>query len=106
MADEDVYMAKLAEQAERYEEMVEYMKKVATAASDDLSLEVCHSSAAGDIFAAAARTHRSARPPRPSAPDPLRARTHRAPSGAQSALGRLQERRGRAPRIAADHQLD
>ncbi|EOD27649.1 14-3-3 protein [Emiliania huxleyi CCMP1516] len=39
MADEDVYMAKLAEQAERYEEMVEYMKKVATAASDDLSLE-------------------------------------------------------------------
>ena len=35
----DVYMAKLAEQAERYEEMVEYMKAVATAATDDLSLE-------------------------------------------------------------------
>ena len=34
-------MAKLAEQAERYEEMVEYMKAVATAspASEDLSLE-------------------------------------------------------------------
>jgi len=32
-------MAKLAEQAERYEEMVEYMKLVATNASEDLSLE-------------------------------------------------------------------
>ena len=32
-------MAKLAEQAERYEEMVEYMKKVATNAASDLSLE-------------------------------------------------------------------
>ena len=39
MADENIYMAKLAEQAERYEEMVEYMKAVATAATDDLSLE-------------------------------------------------------------------
>uniref|UniRef100_A0A7S0LSW2 14-3-3 domain-containing protein n=1 Tax=Coccolithus braarudii TaxID=221442 RepID=A0A7S0LSW2_9EUKA len=39
--DQNVYMAKLAEQAERYEEMVEYMKKVATNVppSDDLSLE-------------------------------------------------------------------
>jgi 14-3-3 protein epsilon len=36
---DDVYMAKLAEQAERYDEMVEYMKKVAQAASNDLSLE-------------------------------------------------------------------
>jgi len=36
---DDVYMAKLAEQAERYDEMVEYMKKVAQAASADLSLE-------------------------------------------------------------------
>merc|ERR1712216_436681 len=38
----DVYMAKLAEQAERYEEMVEYMKKVATSTSGDadLTLEV------------------------------------------------------------------
>jgi 14-3-3 protein epsilon len=35
----DVYMAKLAEQAERYEEMVEYMKKVAQASKEDLSLE-------------------------------------------------------------------
>jgi 14-3-3 protein epsilon len=35
----DVYMAKLAEQAERYEEMVEYMKKVAQASGEDLSLE-------------------------------------------------------------------
>jgi len=35
----DVYMAKLAEQAERYEEMVEYMKKVAIASDTDLSLE-------------------------------------------------------------------
>ena len=32
-------MAKLAEQAERYEEMVEYMKKVAQASAPDLSLE-------------------------------------------------------------------
>jgi len=32
-------MAKLSEQAERYDEMVEYMKKVAESASDDLSLE-------------------------------------------------------------------
>ena len=40
MGDRDnVYMAKLAEQAERYEEMVEYMKEVAKEASDDLSLE-------------------------------------------------------------------
>jgi len=36
---EDAYMAKLAEQAERYDEMVEYMKKVANAAPADLSLE-------------------------------------------------------------------
>ena len=35
----DVYMAKLAEQAERYDEMVEYMKSVAEASSADLSLE-------------------------------------------------------------------
>ena len=35
MSDDDVYMAKLAEQAERYEEMVEYMKKVSLAATDD-----------------------------------------------------------------------
>jgi len=34
-----VYMAKLAEQAERYEEMVEYMKSVAQGQVDDLSLE-------------------------------------------------------------------
>ena len=42
MGDKDnVYMAKLAEQAERYEEMVEYMKSVAntTDMGDDLSLE-------------------------------------------------------------------
>jgi len=38
-SDENVYMAKLAEQAERYEEMVEYMKKVAQDATSDLSLE-------------------------------------------------------------------
>merc|ERR1719421_871906 len=38
---DDVYMAKLAEQAERYEEMVDYMKKVAECPSgeEDLSLE-------------------------------------------------------------------
>merc|ERR1712032_772196 len=35
----DVYMAKLAEQAERYEEMVEYMKLVCQNAPSDLSLE-------------------------------------------------------------------
>ena len=37
--DNDVYMAKLAEQAERYDEMVEYMKKVASTSETDLSLE-------------------------------------------------------------------
>ena len=39
MENENVYMAKLAEQAERYDEMVEYMKKVATTSTSDLSLE-------------------------------------------------------------------
>jgi 14-3-3 protein epsilon len=34
-----VYMAKLAEQAERYEEMVEYMKQLAEIADTDLTLE-------------------------------------------------------------------
>ena len=40
-SEDNVYMAKLAEQAERYEEMVEYMKVVATSCvnSQDLSLE-------------------------------------------------------------------
>ncbi|KAL5992534.1 14-3-3 protein 6 [Asimina triloba] len=39
--EENVYMAKLAEQAERYEEMVEFMEKVAAATvdSDELSVE-------------------------------------------------------------------
>ncbi|XP_047321800.1 14-3-3 protein 2-like [Impatiens glandulifera] len=39
--EENVYMAKLAEQAERYEEMVEFMEKVANASaeSDELSIE-------------------------------------------------------------------
>jgi len=36
---ENVYMAKLAEQAERYDEMVTFMKNATTAATDDLSLE-------------------------------------------------------------------
>jgi len=36
---DNVYMAKLAEQAERYEEMVEYMKQVAKDSPEDLSLE-------------------------------------------------------------------
>eukprot|EP00742_Colponemidia_sp_Colp-10_P000185 GILJ01000208.1.p1 GENE.GILJ01000208.1~~GILJ01000208.1.p1 ORF type:complete len:275 (+),score=51.05 GILJ01000208.1:75-827(+) len=36
--DEHVYMAKLAEQAERYEDMVDYMKKVATM-DNELSVE-------------------------------------------------------------------
>merc|ERR1711976_619336 len=36
--DENVYMAKLAEQAERYDEMVEFMKKVASD-EGDLSVE-------------------------------------------------------------------
>jgi len=35
----NVYMAKVAEQAERYEEMVEYMKKVAEEAEDELTVE-------------------------------------------------------------------
>jgi len=39
MAEDDVYMAKLAEQAERYEEMVQYMKSATTVASQDLTLE-------------------------------------------------------------------
>ena len=38
-SEENVYMAKLAEQAERYDEMVEYMKEVAKSAPEDLSLE-------------------------------------------------------------------
>merc|ERR1712110_820432 len=39
-AEDNVYMAKLAEQAERYEEMVTYMKGVAQCdKADDLSLE-------------------------------------------------------------------
>lgn len=39
--EENVYMAKLAEQAERYEEMVEFMEKVsgALSGSDELSVE-------------------------------------------------------------------
>ncbi|XP_062195775.1 14-3-3-like protein GF14-C [Phragmites australis] len=38
--EENVYMAKLAEQAERYEEMVEYMEKVAkTVDSEELTVE-------------------------------------------------------------------
>jgi len=39
MSSDDVYMAKLAEQAERYDEMVDYMKAVANKATVDLSLE-------------------------------------------------------------------
>jgi 14-3-3 protein epsilon len=39
VANGQVYMAKLAEQAERYEEMVEYMKLVAKNTSEDLTLE-------------------------------------------------------------------
>ncbi|CAO2830600.1 unnamed protein product [Amaranthus hypochondriacus] len=38
--DENVYMAKLAEQAERYEEMVEFMEKVVSAASEGEELTV------------------------------------------------------------------
>ncbi|KAL1308883.1 hypothetical protein HN51_050925 [Arachis hypogaea] len=38
--EEFVYMAKLAEQAERYEEMVEYMEKVSAAATDGEELSV------------------------------------------------------------------
>lgn len=37
--DHSVYMAKLAEQAERYDEMAEYMKKVVTGTTDELSVE-------------------------------------------------------------------
>jgi 14-3-3 protein epsilon len=39
--EENVYLAKLAEQAERYEEMVEFMEKVANASgdSDELTVE-------------------------------------------------------------------
>jgi len=37
--DKEVYFAKLAEQAERYDEMVEFMKAVVEDGSDDLSLE-------------------------------------------------------------------
>jgi 14-3-3 protein epsilon len=38
-SEENVYMAKLAEQAERYDEMVEYMKSVAESSTADLTLE-------------------------------------------------------------------
>jgi len=37
--DDNVYMAKLAEQAERYDEMVQYMKEVASQSQSDLTLE-------------------------------------------------------------------
>jgi 14-3-3 protein epsilon len=38
--EESVYMAKLAEQAERYEEMVEFMEKVAkTVDNEELTME-------------------------------------------------------------------
>jgi len=37
--DEQVYMAKLAEQAERYEDMVQWMKKVATGENPELSVD-------------------------------------------------------------------
>ena len=39
MENENVYMAKLAEQAERYDEMVQYMKTVAQNSTSDLGLE-------------------------------------------------------------------
>jgi len=39
MSTDNVYMAKLAEQAERYDEMVEYMKEVVNKTETDLSLE-------------------------------------------------------------------
>ncbi|KAK4740871.1 hypothetical protein SAY87_024459 [Trapa incisa] len=40
LREENVYMAKLAEQAERYEEMVEFMEKVSAAAgSEELTVE-------------------------------------------------------------------
>jgi len=38
LSEDNVYMAKVAEQAKRYKEMVEYMKSYANAASGDLSL--------------------------------------------------------------------
>merc|ERR1719238_1789614 len=38
-SEDNTYMAKLAEQAERYDEMVEYMKTVASTSDSDLSLE-------------------------------------------------------------------
>ncbi|TQD81106.1 hypothetical protein C1H46_033324 [Malus baccata] len=41
--EENVYMAKLAEQAERYEEMVEFVEKVsAFADKEELTLEECN----------------------------------------------------------------
>ena len=40
-AEQNVYMAKLAEQAERYDEMVEYMKEVARAQTGSLSIRSC-----------------------------------------------------------------
>ncbi|KAJ9567755.1 hypothetical protein OSB04_003721 [Centaurea solstitialis] len=38
--DQNVYMAKLSEQAERYEEMVEFMEKVSSSLSDSEELTV------------------------------------------------------------------
>jgi hypothetical protein len=47
--EENVYMAKLAEQAERYEEMVEYMEKVAkTVDSEEQGFQVGKSSRQGN----------------------------------------------------------
>jgi len=37
--DENIFMAKICEQTERFEDMVEYMKKVACEGNDDLSIE-------------------------------------------------------------------
>jgi len=57
LSEDNVYMAKVAEQAKRYKEMVEYMKSYANAASGDLSpvernlLSVAYKTVVGELRA-------------------------------------------------------
>jgi len=79
-------MAKLAEQAERYEEMVEYMKKVAQGKQEEmLSLEVRRASRISSLLS-------------PGAASPSAHPSTNTWAGAQPALRRVQERRRRAVR--------
>ena len=88
-------MAKLAEQAERYDEMVEYMKNVAQSSATDLSLEEVR-----------ANLSLKKCPPPHLVCALTRARRSTLLRAAQPDLGRVQERGGRPARVAAHHRLD